>query len=436
MKRIIALLLTLLLAVSVLGCGSTAEPTPTQQPTEPGKDYSQYAGIVADPKGWYDTLMAMPIATPDMTEQELRQLCVDAFRMNNTFVWTPTTEISYSFTLLERTSEVNLPKGIAYAGMFYCNNVAKGNVWKALEYYDVETGAMDIEAMGDNMLEIMSSACARACEWAWARVSNSTGLSTMTSYSQYNSKVTPVGPYKYYVGQHSFGSGSGTMDIIAENGEDIMLQSYAAAKMADGLYSSSSYHVIMIAEDPVVVTNAEGQIDANQSYVLVHEQDAIGSKTENKNYQQENGVTIRPLGTIDNKYTFRDLLDKGYLPFTIPELAGTDPVEESDAWLGSNENDRIENGADITIEQLRSKTLFMTYAMCVVHVQVTDANGTVVTSYTPDITTSPTTFSILSSVIFSEEKLTPYADGNHTISVSVRMANGDLQEVLTTTLKK
>ena len=71
MKKIAALLLAILVVLSLCACGSDT-PAPQQtQPTEPGKDYSQFAGIVHDTKTWYDTLMAMPIASPEMTEREL-----------------------------------------------------------------------------------------------------------------------------------------------------------------------------------------------------------------------------------------------------------------------------------------------------------------------------------------------------------------------------
>ena len=435
MKKGIAILLLCSLLLCLCAC--SVEPAPQEtKPTEPGRDYSAYAGIVHDNKTWYDTLLAMPIASPDMTERELRQLCADAFRINQTFTWTPTTDISYSFTLLGRTSEVVLPKGIAYSGLYYFSPKAVGNVWKALEYYDHETGAMDIEAMNGESRAILSSACARSCEWAWGRISNSTGLETMDSYSQYSSRVVPIGPYNYTPGKYSFASGNGTLEIIALNGNDIMCQSYANMQTADGVYSSSSYHVMMCASDPVVVKNAAGTIDPNQSYVLVFEQDAIGSKTETKNYLQENGVTMRPLGTVDNKYTFQQLLDKGYVPFTIPELAGTDPVEVGDAWIGKNADNRVENGADITLKDLRSKTLGMNYALCVVYVQVKDAEGNSVAEFRPHIETTPFTFSVPAHSVLSDTDLAPYADGNHTVTVSVRMANGELKEALTTTLKQ
>lgn len=433
MKKLIALILAILAVFSMAAC--TAEtPQETTSATESARDYSQFAGIVADPKTWYDTLMAMPIASPDMTEQELRQLCSDAFRMNQTFTWTPTKEIYFNFTLQSRTSEITLPTGIAYAGMFYCNNNAKGNVWKALDFYDLETGVIDIEAMDGLELSVLSSACARGCEWAWSRVSNSHGLENMTSYSQYASKVTPVGPYTYPPAVHSFNSGSGTKDIIAANGEEIMLQSYAAAKMADGLYSTSSYHVMMFASDPVVVTAGDGRINADQSYALVHEQDAVGSKTENKNSPQENGVTLRALGTVDNKYTFRELMDKGYIPFTLPELAGTDPVEPGEAYLGTAQK-RIENGADLTLKELFANDLNANYALCTIDIQVKNPDGEVLFSYKPIVRSNPNTYAMPLSNIDLTEQLTPLANGSNTIHVYTRMSNGELLEAVHTILK-
>ena len=433
MKKLFVLILAVLMAFTVCACGSK-DGSASTPPEAEKKDYSEYAGIVADPKTWYDELMALPIANENMSEDELRQLCADAMRFNLTFPWTPTEDIFYSFTLLERTSEVELPKGIAYAGLCYCNNNARGNVWKALEYYDRETGTLDIGAMDGDFLSVISSACARGVEWGWSRVSNSHGLETMASYSQYNSKVIPVGPYNYLPGKYSFGDGPGTKDIIADNGEDIMCQSYAAMKTADGLYSSSSYHVIMCASAPVVTQDANGWIDPEQSYVLILEQDAVGSKTESKNYQQSNGVTMRPLGTVDNKYTFRQLLDKGYVPFTIPELVGKDPVEAGDAWIGGL-GSRIENGADISLSELLSKTIMTNYAICTTEIQVKNPAGDVLVSHKYGLQTTPMNFSAPMSSSEFAEQAKAYADGSNTVHVYVRMSNGELKEAFNTVLK-
>lgn len=433
MKKLIALLLALLTVFSLFGCGAKeAEPTAA---VEQKRDYSAFANIVADPKTWYDELMALPIANENMTEDELRQLCVDAMRANLTFVWTPTMDINYSFTLLERTSEVSLPaRKMAYSGMFYCNNNARGNVWKALQYYDIETGAMDIEAMGGQLLGVLSSACARGCEWGWARVANSTGLETMTSYNQYNSNIALVGSYKYGIGKYSFGSGSGTKDIIKDNGESVILDSYAVMKPADGVYSSSSYHVMMVASAPVIVKDKDGNIDPKESYVLVLEQDAVGSKTDKQDTLQSNGVTLRGLGGVDNKYTFQDLLDKGYLPFTIKELIGQEPVEAGEAYIGQ-QNQPLENGTDMVLHDVLAKTLFANYAICTVETQIKNPDGEVLAKQRYDHQTTPFTFHASIASGDFEEVAAPYANGKNTVHVYVRMANGELIEAFTTLLK-
>ena len=435
MKRVIALILTLLTLVSLIGCGAKKEETPAATtPVVQKRNYSAYSNIVADPKGWYDELMALPIANENMTEDELRQLCVDAMRMNLTFRWTPTVDINYSFTLLERTSEVYIPAGIAYSGLFYCNNNARGNVWKALQYYDVETGAMDIEAMEGQFLSILSSACARGCEWGWARVANNTGLENMSSYNQYNSNIALVGSYNYGLGKYSFSSGSGTKDLIADCGEDVIIDSYAVMKMADGVYSSSSYHVMMVADAPVIVYDENGKIDPVQSYVLVLEQDAVGSKTEKQDTTQSNGVTIRGLGGVDNKYTFQDLLNKGYVPFTIKELIGQEPVEAGEAYIG-NQNSPIASGTDMTLEEVLAKTLFTNYAICTIEAQIRDADGNVLLQEYYPTQTTPFTFHASISNEDFVQAAAPLANGTNTVHIFVRMSNGELKEAFTNTLK-
>ena len=431
MKKLIALLLALITVLSFFGCAAK-EAAPA---TEPKRDYSTWANIVADPKTWYDNLMALPIANENMSEDELRQLCVDAMRANLTFVWTPTLDINYSFTLLERTSEVYLPANkMAYSGLFYCNNNARGNVWKALQYYDIETGVMDIEAMGGQMLGVLSSACARGCEWGWARVANSTGLENMGSYNQYNSNIALVGTYNYGIGKYSFSSGSGTKDIIRDNGEDVILESYTYMKPADGVYSSSSYHVMMISENPVIVYDADGKIDPKESYVLVLEQDAIGSKTDKQDTLQSNGVTLRGLGGVDNKYTFQDLLDKGYLPFTIKELIGEEPVEAGEAYIGQ-QNAPLENGADMLLHDVLAKTLFTNYAICTVETQIQNPDGEVLARHRYDHQTTPFTFHASISSNDFEEAAAPFANGKNTVHVYVRLSTGELKEAFTTVLK-
>ena len=435
MKKVIILLLCAVLTLGIFaGCNTTpAETAPTIE-TEPKKDYSAYAGIVADTKTWYDTLMNLPIANENMTEDELRQLCVDAFRINMTFTWTPTIDVNYTYTLLERTSTYYLPKGIAYSGLCYASGYERGNVWKALKYYDPETGALDVEAMGENFLYVISSACSRGCQWGWNRVCNSSELSWMTTYERGKCNIVLVGPYTYEPNKYSFNHGDGTKKIIEENGNNVMYESYAAMRLADGVYSSSSYHVMMIAEDPVIMRWPNGAINEDMSYVIVLEQDAKGSSSDAKNYTQDNGVTLRPLGGVDNKYTFKELLNKGYVPFTLKELIGEDPVEPGKAWIGT-EVKEVQSGADMNLMQILNSTLFGNYALCTLEFQVKNADGKVLKSYSPDIDTYPSDYSTPLRHLASDEEFTPYANGSNTIHIYVRLSNGELIEAFTTVLK-
>jgi len=190
----------------------------------------------------------------------------------------------------------------------------------------------------------------------------------------------------------------------------------------------------MCADAPVIVYDEEGKIDPEQSYVIILEQDAIGSKTEKQDTLQENGVTIRALGGVDRKYTFQDLLDKGYVPFTLKELIGEDPVEDGDAWIGT-QTSRIENGADLTLDKVLSKTLFTNYAVCTVQVQVKDPEGNVLATEKYDSQTTPFTYHASISSREFIERATPYANGENTVHVYVRMSNGELKEAFTTVLK-
>ena len=91
--------------------------------------------------------------------------------------------------------------------------------------------------------------------------------------------------------------------IIGANGANTMYESYAAMQMADGLFSS--LHVLMCAQNPVVVRFENGNIDPINSYVITNEQHVYGSRSTEMNYMQENGYEMRPLGTVTKNIPLR-----------------------------------------------------------------------------------------------------------------------------------
>ena len=191
---------------------------------------------------------------------------------------------------------------------------------------------------------------------------------------------------------------------------------------------------MMISQKPVVVRRADGTIDPDQSYVHVHEQKGEGTRTENLNYPQENGVVMRPLGTIDRKYTFQQLLDKGYIPFTLKEFIGEDPVESGKAWLGT-ENSALKNGADLIAGHVFSQTLYANYNVCSIKVEVKDPDGTVLVSYTPHIATNPKLLRCPLIGGLNKDRVTAYADGKNTIHIYAQLSTGELVDAFHTILK-
>ena len=433
MKKIISLVLCIACLLSLTACAKTPGPEEVQK-----RDYSAFANIVEDTKTWYDAFTALPVANADMTEQELRQLVVDAFAANMSFTWTPTDNISYTYELLDKYSTVTLPKGIAYSGLFYATGVTDatcGNIWKVLPYYDHETGAVDVEAMGDQVLNYMSSACSYGAMQGWNRVINSHGLDGMDSYTQYVSNIVPVGPYTYKASdyKYQFITRTASDEIIAANGEEVMWESIANGKMGDGLYSSSSWHVMMYSRDPELAYYDDGTLNPHLSYVYVHEQGADGTGSDKLNYNQDNGVPLRPLGTLNNKFTIHRLVEKGYIPFTFKEFTGEDPIEAGEAWLG--EKKPVENGTEMTLEQLANEKICGNYNVCNLLIEVKTPDGQVMVSYYPLATTNPAKFAVSLYGLLDEARLAPYADGKNTLHISAQLSNGELKEAFNTVLK-
>lgn len=384
--------------------------------------------IVADPYSWYQKFMNLPIASSSMSEMQLRQLCVDYFRLQLSFTWTPNKYIGYTSSKGEK---VSLPDGTAYSGMMYANgdNRGGGNLYKMLNYYDLNTGMLDVAAMGDNMFNILASHCSWGASWAWARVSNDAKLYTMGSYKPSQGALF-VGPYRYDESQYDISKSDGTPKIIAANGEQTIYESYAAMKIADGLYSSSAWHVQMCSIAPVVVRNDDGTIDPDASYLHFCDQNAYGTNGKLEPVMQSNGVPLRELGGVDTKVSFKKLLQSGYIPFTIPEFVGKAKVESSSAWVG-----KLKNGADVTLTQLSKEKIGGNYAISNVRVTVKDASGKELLVLNPAIYTRNRTFSIELSKALDIQQLSGYANGSNTIHITACLSTGKWIEAFRTTLK-
>lgn len=439
MKRVFLLLLCMCMLFLTCACttdeGGNATERETVSATESKPDtISAFAGIVADPHSWYEEYSNLPVANDQMTTEELRQICVDYFKLQLSFTWTPNRDINYTIANMN-DRPASLPSGIAYSGLCYAAGGGrpdgKGNLDKILQYYDKQTGVLDIIGMGEeNYLAIIGSCCSWGPCWAWHRVSNTLRTTGMEHYN-YLYGALPVGSYTYIPQMYDWTKREASKKIIELNGANTMLESYAQILPGDGLYSSPSWHITMCSVAPVVVRNPDGTINPDESYLYICEQ---GWAEKLPTITQSNGVTLMKLGTVDVKRTFRRLLDTGYIPFTCPEFVGQDPVEPGEAWLG-NQYEPYANGEDFTLAEISQRSIWANYVISTFRVEIKDPSGKVLFAEEPYVYTRNSTFSISMVGLLDHQKLSAYANGENTIHLYVKLSNGELVEAFHAVLK-
>ena len=404
MKKLLVFLMIMATLFSLCACGGgDTKPTEESKPviTDVAEPYTQAM------------LDAIPIATADMTMEQLRQICVDFMRYQVTIPWAPSKEVYYNYS---GEKYLTLPAMQVVGGMPYIT-LCQGSIYNFLHFYDESNGYVDMDAvfaLGDTWEKIFGNQCSGATYWAWARVCNT------VSY-KYTSDMTsmfgcyPVGPHTIPAGVLDFGNGAyNTTQICKLNGEQVMYESYAAALPADGFVQcEDAGHVQMASAAPNVVRNADGTIDGEKSTITLLDQWPNSSKGT-----QSNGKDIYYMGGPEGTFTFAKLYEKGYLPFTFAEFLGTDPVEKGE--VGSNVAT-----ATVTPNRLKGMQLSSNYPITNGTTTIKDAEGKVL--YTA-ITFAPTSnikknFGI--GVSLDMDVVNKLANGTNTVEIVLQIGTGE-----------
>lgn len=308
----------------------------------------------------------IPIARQGMSADQLRQICLDYFRLQLTFQWTPAKNLNYIVTT--GGTSVSLSAGTVYAGIPYISESRPGSLYSLMQYYDPTTGILTPVSTGQNFLMLIGQHCAGGATWGWNRVVNSTKTQNgRTQKMNHAHGFLRVGPYSYPDDLDQWSREEGgltTRQVCLNNGEDVMYRSYAELRPADGLVLVlvGGMHVRMVSS--VHVERVNGVIDGEKSYVLFLDQ---GSSWES--VTQPDGTVVNVQGGVDEKASFQQLYKSGYVPFTFAEFLGTDPVEEGVCTTSAP------LGAQATVEELKGLTVTANYPIATVTFTVTDANG-------------------------------------------------------------
>jgi hypothetical protein len=180
-----------------------------------------------------------------------------------------------------------------------------------------------------------------------------------------------VGPYTYpnfeFLKEYKEGAGQvSTAMICAHNGLEVMLESYAAIKMADAITNSKSEHTMMVIEDATVVRKADGSIDPQESYIIIQDQAAGVSTTSEFNVFEEDGIKVHYTGRLNVKWSFLKLFQSNYIPVTTKEFAGVEPYAKPE----------VKSSKEVTdMESLYTTEITSVYPMSMIKVMAKKSTG-------------------------------------------------------------
>lgn len=365
MKKTLIFLLSILMLTLLFACKekvSEVTPGPTTA-VSAYKSSGTYTELGDEKLSWKN-IDALPKKYAGMPAQEARDTALAFWRYCKGALWIPDAQ----YDIYKKEDGVNVYKrsvniGEVYGGLPYISN-ATGNIYRLFDFMDQETGVVNITEAGRYPL-IFGGMCSSGCYWAWARVMNSADYAWTTSIVTSNGFLR-VGPYTYDDTIRRFSNEYGTHNVMEENGEQIMFQSYAQLQVADGLgYSRDGGvgHIVMCSIAPHVEYDEDGTINGETSYIHIIDQGAIweeGVSPGGLKYQYE--------CSVDKKITFAKLLKSCYVPFTFADLLGTEPIEETEYAFSHT-------GDTITEKQLFNATVTSNYAISDVYVYAYDKSG-------------------------------------------------------------
>ena len=414
MKKVICIVL--LLALLLCGCtAQTADPTaePTAAPTQ-AEVPPETEAPTQEPTMSEEEAQAILQERRDIVEAEMRHMM--------SVLWVSDVEASNKYRTLKA--------GRIYSGIPYTHGSGSGDSYLACGEPD-ENGVYHITGLNSTIITGNSGTsynhcarlgndCADAVFWAWGRVSST------ISFNGTRTMAPAMGCIKVgdYVCDDKV-SYKNTVITCQENGEDVMFAAYMQMQKGDAFtnYNGSTGHAFMFVDIHVEYT-ADGKIDAENSYALVHEQGGGGDQDGKTYFDETLGETVYRICSTDNKYTFRKLFDNGYLPVTIKELVDPSPLEEP--W--------VEDSLEVrTIDDMYTGQITSNYRISHVTIEITGADGKLLQSSTcyarqDDKYTFPMKnyrIDALMDVLRGQLDLEALPAGTYTYTIKCHVATGD-----------
>ena len=279
--------------------------------------------LVTTPKAVYRVNDYHPPLTPG--QEKLRNRVVEEMNAMGLIEWELRNDLIHTCTCALAECNGVYNDSTLYIGIPYNH---KGSSLERMKFVMDEEGYIkdwlyELEPY-DGFDLYMGNDCSTAVAHAWWTVSNSTDFYRVTYMVPQNAKnchvgtgradsgIIPVGDYEY---EMSLTKGY-TIYAVEATGEQRMCRAYASMRKGDAYayIGEPGGHTRMAAADPVVFYNQAGEIDPNYSYVLSSEQGGA------RDIESPTGQTIHTAWRVNYKFTFANLLEKGFVPVTCEEL--------------------------------------------------------------------------------------------------------------------
>lgn len=218
-----------------------------------------------------------------------------------------------------------------YLGIPYTD--ANKTLFGFMEYYDRETGRLKEdeiladspeewkELLGQAVNVTLGNTCTGSTGWAYASTCSSVRGGFVSYFLTPKNGFYPVGDYTFDFSVENLYSDTTTLKIMAENGEEKMMECLALVQKADLVTMNgenpSTGHSMMALGDAVVKRDGNGKIVPEESYILIQDQRAGFFDVVD-----ETGSLTQTSGRLLWKATFRFLFDTGYMPVASAELLG------------------------------------------------------------------------------------------------------------------
>lgn len=149
-----------------------------------------------------------------------------------------------------------------------------------------------------------------------------------------------------------------------------MFEAYSLLEPADAIITHrlevDDKHGRLVNNNPVIVRNADGTIDGDKSYVTVIEQTSVFKKN----------APVSTTFFVNQKYTFNNLFNTGYIPVTCSELV-TGLYEKPEISITPEIK-----ASDITGKEKFTNMFESNYNIVWVKVEVIDSNNNTIYSQT------------------------------------------------------